>query len=447
MAERRIFSAAGTPIGLYGRVLGTTIVRAARVWDGVAASPLVDGFVLVEGDQIGAVGRWAELEDSTSRGAALGAVRIVDCGDATLLPGLINAHVHLTLSNSMTVLGDYMAERAAGWEVLTARAVANVRAALAAGTTTIRDCGTLNDVAFAVRARVEAGEIDGPRVVTCGAGLTTSGGHCHFFCHQVDTTEELRAAVAEQAQAGADFIKIFATGGNITPGTNPFAAQYGADQLRAVVETAHDAGLAVAAHAHAPEGIANAIAAGVDTIEHCFFETEAGVAYDARLVDQIAEGDIAVCPTVAGRKPLPPEEVEEILATHPVARRLYSRLAEIRQNVRRMFEAGVVVIGGNDGGAIPGVGFDLYPLGVASMADFGPFPVGLSPLDALRASTSLAARACGLDDTGRLEPGLRADLLAVDGNPLDQISDLEHVKLVICNGRIAADPTSIASSL
>jgi imidazolonepropionase-like amidohydrolase len=401
--------------------------------------------VLIEGDQIGAVGRWAELEDSTSSGAALSPVPVVDCGDATLLPGLINAHVHLTLSGSMTVLADYLAERDAGGEMLTARAVANLRAAVATGTTTVRDCGTLNEVAFAVRAGVEAGEIDGPRVLTCGAGLTTPGGHCHFFCHQVDTTEELRAAVAEQAQAGADFIKIFATGGNITPGTNPFAAQYRADQVRAVVETAHDAGLAVAAHAHAPEGIANAIAAGVDTIEHCFFETEARVAYDARLVNQIAEAEIAVCPTVAGRKPRPPEEVEEYLATRPVAQRLWSRLAEIRQNVRQMFEAGVVLIGGNDAGAITSIGFDLYPLGVASMADFGQFPVGLPPLDALRASTSLAARACGLTDTGRLEPGLRADLLAVHGNPLDQISDLEHVKLVICNGRIAADPTSIAS--
>jgi imidazolonepropionase-like amidohydrolase len=439
-------SAAGTRIGLYGRVPGTTIVRAARVWDGVAASPLVDGFVLVEGDQIGAVGRWAELEHSTSTGTALGAARVVDCGDATLLPGLINAHVHLTLSDSMNVLDEYLAERDAGWEKLTARAVANLRAAVATGTTTIRDCGTLNDVAFAVRAGVEAREIDGPRVLTSGAGLTTSGGHCHFFCHQVDTTEELRAAVAEQARAGADFIKIFVTGGNLTPGTNPFAVQYGADQIRAVVETAHDAGLAVAAHAHAPEGIANAIAARVDTIEHCNFQTEERVAYDARLVDQIAEGEIVVCPTVNGRKPLPPEEIEAHLAANPKAQRMWTRLTEIRGNVRKMFDAGVVLIGGNDAGGIPGIGVDLYPLGVASMADVGQFPVGLSPLNALRASTSLAARACGLDDTGRLEPGLRADLLAVDGNPLYQISDLEHVKLVICNGRVASDPTSIATS-
>jgi imidazolonepropionase-like amidohydrolase len=425
--------------------VAATIFRAARVWDGVAASPVLDGFVLVDEGRIGAVGRWAELDDSTSPGAALGAVSIVDCGDATLLPGLINAHVHLTLSGSLTVLDDYFAERDAGLEMLTARAIANLRAAVAAGTTTVRDCGTLNDVAFAVRAGVEASEIDGPRVLTCGAGLTISGGHCYFFCHQVDTTAELRAAVAEQVRAGADFIKVFATGGGLTPMTNPFAAQYAADQLGAVVETAHGAGLAVAAHAHAPEGIANAIAAGVDTIEHCFFQTEERVAYDPTLVEEMARRGIVVCPTVVGRRPLPPEEIEARLAANPVARQFWSRLPEIRGNVRKMFDAGVVLIGGNDAGGAPLSSFEGYPLGVAEMADFGMFPVGLSSLDALRASTSVAARGCGLTDTGRLAPGLRADLLAVEGNPIGKISDLEHVKLVICNGRTAADPTRIAT--
>jgi imidazolonepropionase-like amidohydrolase len=408
---------------------------------------VLDGFVLVEDDRIGAVGRWAELEDSTSPGAMFGGARIVDCGDATLLPGLINAHVHLTLSGSTQVLEDYLAERDAGTEMLTTRALDNLRAAVATGTTTVRDCGTLNDVAFAVRSLVEADEIAAPRVLTSGAGLTISGGHCHFFCHEVDTISELRAAVTEQKQAGADFVKVFATGGNLTPATNPFAAQYGVEQIREVVETAHDAGLAVAAHAIAPEGIANSIAAGVDTIEHCNFETEDRVAYDPTLVEQIASRGIVVCPTVVGRRPVPPEEIEALLAANPVARRMWPRITEIRANTHKMFDAGVVLIGGNDAGGIPATTFGDYPLAVAAMADFGQFPVGLSALDALRASTSLAAGACGLTDTGRLEAGLRADLLAVDGNPLDQINDLEHVKLVICNGRIAADPARIATSI
>lgn len=426
-------------------MVGTTIFRAARLWDGVGTSRVENGFVLVDGERIAAVGCWAELSDSTLPGGSLGAIPVVDCGDATLLPGLINSHVHLTLSGSMNVLDDYLVERGRGIDALINRAIDNLRAAVSAGVTTVRDCGTLNDVAFVVRERVEAGEIAGPRVLTCGAGLTTSGGHCHFFCHEVDTTEELRAAVAEQAQAGADFIKVFATGGNLTPDTNPFAAQYRADQLRVVVETAHDTGLAVAAHAHAPAGIANAIAAGVDTIEHCNFETAAGVAYDTGLVDQITEDGIVVCPTVAGRKPLSAEEREAFLATHPVARRLWPRMSEIRQNFRKMFNAGVVLVGGNDAGAIPGVGFGESPLGVAAMADFGQFPVGLSPVDALRASTSLAADACGATDAGRLAPGLRADLIAVDGDPFDRIGDLEHVNLVVCNGRIAEDPNAIAT--
>jgi imidazolonepropionase-like amidohydrolase len=427
-------------------VTGATVFRAARVWDGVSPLLVADGFVVVRDGRIGAVGRWAQLEDSVLQGAALGAVPIVDCGDATLLPGLVNAHVHLTLSGSMTVLADYLADREAGMEMLTARAVANLRASLTSGTTTVRDCGTVNDVAFAVRAGVESGGIEGPRVLTSGAGLTISGGHCYFFCHEANTTEELRGAVAEQAQTGADFIKIFVTGGNLTPTTNPFAAQYSADQIRQVVEAAHDAGLAVAAHAHAPEGIANAIVAGVDTIEHCLFETEERVAYDPMLVEEIAKRGIVVCPTVNGRRPRPPEEIAAHLAASPSAQRMWPRMTEFRRNARKMFDAGVVLIGGDDAGAIPGISFDAYPLGVAALADFGDFPVGLSSLDALRASTSIAARACGLTDCGRLEPGLRADLLAVDGNPLNDINDLDHVKLVVCNGHVAVDPTSIAKS-
>jgi imidazolonepropionase-like amidohydrolase len=419
---------------------GATIFRAARVWDGVSDSVLLNGFVLVEGDRIVAVGPWSEDRAATPSSVQAETASVLDCGDVTLMPGLINSHVHLTLSASMNVLDDYLSERERGVAALIDRALDNLSAAVFAGVTTVRDCGTLNEVAFTVRHAVESGEVVGPRVLTCGSGLTTPGGHCHFFCLEVDTIEALRGAVVAQARAGADFIKVFATGGNLTPGTNPFAPQYSADELRAVVDAAHDAGLRVAAHAHAPEGIANAVVAGVDTIEHCFFETEEGIAYDERLVDLIAGRGIMVCPTVGARQPMAAEEIAALLETRPQARRLMDRMAEIRANFLRMFDSGVCLAAGNDAGAIPGFDFGNYPMAVGAMADGWQFPVGLSAIDALRSATSVAAVACGATDTGRLAPGLRADLLAVDGNPLDQIAALEQVRLVVCDGKIVVEP-------
>jgi imidazolonepropionase-like amidohydrolase len=414
-----------------------TIFRAARVWDGMADAPVLDGFVRVDGERITAVGRWAEFSESSIAGYADEAERVVDCGATTLLPGLVNAHVHLTLSASSSVLEDYLAERDKGVATLTARAIGNLRAAVAAGITTVRDCGTLNEVAFAVRAAVAKGDLIAPRVITCGSGLTTPRGHCHFFSIEVDTVEGLRSAVADQARAGADFIKVFATGGKLTPGTDPFSPQYSAEQLRAVVESAHEAGLRVAAHAHAPEGIANAVAAGVDTIEHCYFETVDGVAYDAQIVEQIAERGIVVCPTVGAS----PKPSDERLAANPVARQFYARLPEIRANFSKMFAAGVIFAGGSDAGVGAHRPFSGYPVDVTAMADDTQFPVGLPAVDALRAATSVAADACGLADTGRLAPGMRADLLAVEGNPLLRISDLERLRLVVCNGRVVVGPS------
>jgi imidazolonepropionase-like amidohydrolase len=413
------------------------IFRAARVWDGVADVPIGDGFVRVDGDRVTEVGPWVTPRDSAAGDDADARVRVVDCGDATLLPGLINAHVHLTLSASESVLDDYLAERDEGLAALTARAVHNLRAAILAGVTTVRDCGTLNEVAFAVRALVADGELVAPRVVTCGSALTTTRGHCHFFSIEVDTVAGLRAAVADQARAGADFIKVFATGGMLTPGTYPFSPQYDTDQLRAVVGAAHDAGLRVAAHAHAPVGIANAVAAGVDTIEHCSFDTADGIAYDERTVDRIAARGMVVCPT-AGQSPA----MSEQLLANPVARQYFlTDLPEIRANFHRMFDAGVVLAAGSDAGIGPNRTFSGYPQDVGAMADATAFPVGLSTIDALRSATSVAADACGLKDVGRLGPGMHADLLAVQGNPLACITDLERVRLVVRGGRIAVGPS------
>jgi imidazolonepropionase-like amidohydrolase len=176
-----------------------TIFRTARLWDGVASSAIVDGFLRVDGETITAVGRWADLTASNAPTDRFDDATVIDCGDTTLLPGLVNSHVHMTLSGSTTVLEDYLAERALGVDALVARAVHNLGAAVRAGVTTVRDCGTLNEVAFRVRAAVASGGLVGPRVVTSGSPLTSPGGHCHFFSLEVDTADGLRRAVGDQA--------------------------------------------------------------------------------------------------------------------------------------------------------------------------------------------------------------------------------------------------------
>ena len=399
-----------------------TIVCAERVWDGVAPRPLDGGFVAVAGGLITGVGRQAEL------GSRFDGARRVDLPGATLLPGLINGHVHLTLSGTAAPVDDYLADAAAGPCVLTLRAVANLEAAARAGVTTVRDLGTLNSVAFAVREASAQGRIASPRIVTSGEPLTVTGGHCHWFSHQCDTTAEIRRAVRCQSRAGADLVKIFATGGNLTPRTNPFAPQFSARELRACVEEAARLGLPVAAHAHGPEGIRRAVAAGASTIEHCLFETACGVEFDPAVADAMAARGVAFCPTLGAgllRALADPDPAS------PVVRRIAAKLPAIIGAMGGLLAAGVPLLAGSDAG-VTHHPFGAYPADVAALAA-GEL-LGLSPREALTAATSGAAAILGLADTGVLAPGRRADLLAVDGDPFARIADLCATRYVMLAG-------------
>jgi imidazolonepropionase-like amidohydrolase len=262
------------------------------VWNGLADRPVPDGFVLVEGATITAVGRRAEL------GEAHDGIQHVDLGDATLMPGLINGHVHLTFSGTTSVVEDYTREAGDGLPALTLRAVHNLAAAARVGVTTVRDLGTVNEVAFAVRAAAADGRVTAPRVLSSGRPLTVTGGHCHWFSHCCDNADQIRTAVRRQVHEGADVIKIFASGGNMTPRTNPHEPQYTEDELRACIQEARRLQVPVAAHAHAPEAIRRAVAAGATTIEHCLFETPDGVDYDPAVGEMMARQGSAFCPTL-----------------------------------------------------------------------------------------------------------------------------------------------------
>jgi imidazolonepropionase-like amidohydrolase len=401
---------------------GSTIITAARVWDGVAPGPIGEGFVAVENGSITAIGRVADL------GSIAGHVLRIDLGDATLLPGLIDAHVHLALSGSSAPVEDYRSEEAE--HALTARALRNLDLAVKAGVTTVRDLGCPNEVAFAVRGSVAGGRVVGPRVLTSGCPITVTGGHCHWFSHECDSEAQVRVATRLQAGHGADLVKIFVNGGHLTPGTDPLVPVYSAAEVAACVEEAMRAGLQVAAHAYDPEGIRRAVVAGVSTVEHCLFETADAVAYDPVIGERMAEQRIAFVPTIADAMTTASSDAPPIR----LPRRFRAKLPMIGDAFRRMRAAGVPLVAGSDAG-VPQRDFGGLARNLAGLVDES--GVDLSPREALIAATSASARHLGLLDTGVLATGYRADLIGVSGDPLRNIWNLYGPRFVMVNGRIS----------
>jgi imidazolonepropionase-like amidohydrolase len=226
------------------------------------ADPTVidDGAVVVEAPDIAWVGRRADLP------AELGsAARRHDLGDCTLMPGLIDAHVHLGFDGGPDPTARMQAETDAEQLVLMLH---SARQLLSVGVTTARDLGARAYLDLTVRDAIAAGTARGPRMVTAGSPITVTGGHCWFMGGECDTADDVRRAVRRHHKMGTDLVKVMSTGGFMTRGSAPWYAQFTADQLRAAVDEAHRVGKKVAAHAHGVDGIARAVEAGVDTIEH-----------------------------------------------------------------------------------------------------------------------------------------------------------------------------------
>src|SRR5215510_2590077 len=271
--------------------MGLLMIKAGRVYDGVADRALEHAYVVVDGNTITAVGPQTELTGSAERFA-----QVLDLGaGATVLPGLINMHTHMSFSSGDSIFDDHQRE---SYETKLIRAVTNVQAALRTGVTTVRDCGTLNGIAFAVRAAAEHGTMLGPRVIASGNGVTTTGGHLWWCGVEADSEVEVRRAVRAQVKAGADFIKVFATGGGSTPGTNSCAAQYSEVEMRALTEEARRLDKRVASHAHGTPGGLRSIAARVTSIQHCSFMQPSGTQYEPEQARRIADAGIYLCPTV-----------------------------------------------------------------------------------------------------------------------------------------------------
>jgi imidazolonepropionase-like amidohydrolase len=395
-------------------------VLAEALIDGTGAPPRPNAAVAIVDGRIETVCDRAE--------AAIRPGESVDDVTGTLLPGLIDAHVHLVFDHGPDhALTRAVVERSSLPE-LTLRAVRNARQCLLAGVTTVRDCGDRGFVTVALRDAISEGLAIGPRILASGPPITTTAGHLHWCGGVADSFDEARRRVRERCEAGVDWVKVMASGGNMTAGSNPLEPQYTGDEMSAMVSDAHRLRRPVSAHSLNADSNRRAVAAGVDTIEHCAWATPDGAdGYDPELVRTMAERGSWVCLTLAGID-------RELLPTrHDAPESAFDKLAKLRDrhaNIRRMIAAGVPVILASDAGVRYSRFEEFWQtLLCASLA------LDLSPIDCIHRATALPATALGIPDLGVIAPGRRADLLKVAGDLSTDFTALSRVVAVWKDGR------------
>jgi imidazolonepropionase-like amidohydrolase len=390
-------------------------VRAAHAFDGSAFLPGAATVLIDAGRIVGVESGRFDVPDDVELTEYPG----------TVLPGLVDCHTHLVADATVGGL-----ERAGAMadDAVDAVITDSLRAHAAAGVTTVRDLGDRDYRTLGFRDRTGL-----PRVVASGPPVTTPGGHCHFLGGAV--TGDLRIAVADRVEHGVDVIKVMASGGFATPGTDPLGAQFTVDELGTLVEEAHRAGLPVVAHAHSLLGMQNALAAGVDGIEHFTGLTADGPRIDDELLDRVAARGTYVDPALGNDRrqhalmPPPPPHVAGFLARFGFDSfdALYLSLVG---RVTRLREHGVAVVSGVDSGMGPSKRHGNAWRTVGELVE-----AGYSVADALAASTSLAAKACGVGgETGRLAEGCAADVLVVDGDVSHDPTLLSAPQLVLMRG-------------
>jgi len=394
------------------------VVKAARLIDGRGGPPASPAVVLIENGMITAVGPAIAVPPDA---------KVVDLGSATLLPGLIDMHDHLT--GSPANHGYQSLAFSTPREAIDG--VAAARTTLFAGFTTVRNVGAGGFADVALRDAINAGEVPGPRLVVSGPALGITGGHCdnnllpaeyHRTSDGVaDGPWQARAKVRENVKYGADVIKICASGGVLSKGDQPGTPQYSPEEMKAIAEEAHRLGRKVAAHAHGTQSIKEAIQAGIDSIEHASLIDDEGIRlakeHGTYLVMDIYNDDFILQEGL--KVGMLPESIEK--------EKQLGRAQ--RENFRKAFQAGVKMAFGTDGG--------VYPHGDNAKQFAYMVQYGMTPMQAIQAATSSAADLLGWKDrVGSVEPGKYGDLIAVAGDPLSDVRALEKVGFVMKGGEV-----------
>jgi len=397
-------------------------VKAGRILDVRTGNYLSDQIIWIEGDRIKEVGKAADVQKDLPSGA-----KIIDLSHSTVLPGLIDCHVHLTmnpwLAGPAGLHISYPREALIG--------ARNARVTLEAGFTTVRNVAAHGYSDIALRDAINAGDVPGPRILASGPALSITGGHAdeNFLGPQFDFSSDgvadgvdgVMKKVRENIKYGADVIKFMATGGVLSEGDNPALAQYSPEEMKAIVDTAHGLGRKVAAHAHGALGIKYAVLAGVDSIEH-------GSYINDEDIQLMKEHGTYLVPTVYLQDWMA-QHMESLGLTPNMIEKAKIVLPIAAKNESHAFRSGVKIALGTDAA--------VYPHGL-NAHEFGKMvEMGLTPLQSIQAGTVNAADLLGWSDrVGTIEPGRFADLVAVDGDPLANAQVLENVRFVMKGGEV-----------
>jgi imidazolonepropionase-like amidohydrolase len=393
-------------------------VVAGALIDTLTGERTTNPVIEISGDRIVSV---------TESGTPPDGATVIDLGDSTILPGLADMHTHLTYYDT-----DF------GVETLTLstadfaiRGVVNAKRALMAGFTAARDLGADGFSDVALKKAINDGHVPGPRLQVSGIAIGATGGHCdnNWLAFELDAKSEgaadgpwaVRQKVRENRKYGADIIKICATGGVLSKGTDPGARQITSEELEAIVDEAHMLGMKVAAHAHGAEGILFAIRAGVDSIEHSSLIDDEGLSL-ARRNDTFL--------SINAYSPVFMRDHGESLGIPPDSLKRARGMADRRLGrYEAAIKSGAKIVFGSD--------TSTYPHGDHAKQFSVYVELGMTPMEAIQSATTVAAKSLGwVGDTGAVAPGYFADIIAVAGNPLEDISVLENVTFVMKGGEV-----------